>query len=66
MKNDTKKVQTNQREIEDDLLNPTFVMEKLIDLDGTMIGSISRNTKRSLEKLRRRSNKSYQKQIKYH
>ena len=41
VKNDTKKVQTNQREIEDDLLNPTFVIEKLIDLGGTMIGSMT-------------------------
>ena len=33
MKNDIKKVQTDLREIEDDLLDPTFVMEKLTELE---------------------------------
>ena len=33
MKNDTKKVQSDLREIEDDLLDPTFVMEKLTELE---------------------------------
>ena len=33
MKNDIKKVQTDQREIEDHLLDPTFVMEKLTELE---------------------------------
>ena len=32
MKNDIKKVQTDLREIEDDLLDPTFVMKKLTEL----------------------------------
>ena len=32
VKNDIKKVQTDLREIEDDLLDPTFVMEKLTEL----------------------------------
>ena len=33
MKNDIKKVQTDLREIEDHLLDPTFVMEKLTELE---------------------------------
>ena len=33
VKNDIKKVQTDLREIEDDLLDPTFVMEKLTELE---------------------------------
>ena len=33
VKNDIKKVQTDQREIEDHLLDPTFVMEKLTELE---------------------------------
>ena len=33
MKNDIKKVQTDLREIEDDLLDPTFVLEKLTELE---------------------------------
>ena len=33
MKNDIRKVQTDLREIEDDLLDPAFVMEKLIELE---------------------------------
>ena len=33
VKNDFKKVQTDLREIEDDLLDPTFVMEKLTELN---------------------------------
>ena len=33
MKNDIKKVQTDLREIEGDLLDPTFVMEKLAELE---------------------------------
>ena len=33
MKNDIKKVQTDLRETEDDLLDPTFVMEKLTELE---------------------------------
>ena len=33
MKNDIKKVQTDLREKEDHLLDPTFVMEKLTELE---------------------------------
>ena len=33
MKNDIKKIQTDLREIEDDLLNPTFAMEKLTEVE---------------------------------
>ena len=33
MKNGIKKVQTDLREIEDDLLDPTFAMEKLTELE---------------------------------
>ena len=33
MKNDIKKVQNDLREIEDDLLDPTFVMEELTELE---------------------------------
>ena len=33
VKNDIKKVQTDLREIEDDLLDPTFVMQKLTELE---------------------------------
>ena len=34
MKNDFKKVQTDLREIEDDLFDHNFVMEKLTELEG--------------------------------
>ena len=33
MKNDIKKVKTELREIEDDLLDPIFVLEKLTELE---------------------------------